>query len=389
MYLLTLVFICVSVIVVVRSSGIGDPALDQDWAVFKETFHKNYKDENENNIRRIIWENNLKYIFRHHHKTRFGENSFKLGINQFTDMTLQEYQAVTNIGYGRKSISRSSAGKLFQRPLTIPCVSSCPDQVDWRKKGYVTPVVNQGSMGSSVPISAIGSLTGQHFKLTGRIPSISTQNILDCCKNISYSPEGVFRCCVSLGGIDTEEAYPNITGPCRFKKENVGVTCWNYVSVQKGDENALKVAVATVGPISVVIDAGHQSFQLYRSGVYDEPSCSSTRLDHAVLIVGYGTDSNGADYWIIKNSWGTSWGMEGYILMARNRKNQCGIASDASYPLNLLKNDVVEQGYPSSKRGYLYEILGNKAKTNGYYKRQKSRKMYPSKPCYWLLVSCY
>ena len=134
-------------------------------------------------------------------------------------------------------------------------------------------------------------------------------------------------------GIDTEASYPYVARDerCRFNSANVGATDTGYVDVRHDDESALQEASATIGPISVAIDASHSSFQMYSSGVYYEPSCSTTQLDHGVLVVGYGTH-NGEAYWLVKNSWGTDWGMNGYIMMSRNRQNNCGIASEASYP---------------------------------------------------------
>ena len=136
------------------------------------------------------------------------------------------------------------------------------------------------------------------------------------------------------GGIDTEDWYPYHAKQevCHFDRGHVGATDVGYSEIASGDEDALKIAVATIGPISVAIDASHSSFQQFKKGVYYEPICSSRDLDHAVLVVGYGSE-NGQDYWLVKNSWGTGWGDNGYIKMARNRNNHCGIATEAVYPL--------------------------------------------------------
>lgn len=180
---------------------------------------------------------------------------------------------------------------------------------------------------------------------TKNLVSLSEQNLVDCS-----GPEGNLACgggemdaafqyVIKNKGIDTEKSYPYVdvnkqvnTEKCLFKRKNVGATITSYKNIPSGDETALKEAVATVGPISVAIDASNPSFTFYNSGVYDEPDCSTTVLDHGVTAVGYGT-LDGEDYWLVKNSWGTDWGNNGYILMSRNKNNQCGIATNSSYPI--------------------------------------------------------
>jgi cathepsin L len=134
-------------------------------------------------------------------------------------------------------------------------------------------------------------------------------------------------------GIDTESSYPYTAedGNCQYNAANSGATLKSYKNVPSGNENQLQQSVNN-GPTSVAIDASQSSFQFYSSGVYNEPACSTSQLDHGVLAVGWGNDPSGGDYWIVKNSWGTSWGQNGYIWMSRNKQNQCGIATMATLP---------------------------------------------------------
>ena len=292
---------------------------------------KEYKEDLEELSRHIIWQANKKFIDSHNSVAdKFG---YTLGMNEFGDLENNEFVQMYN-GYTMREHSNTS--KVFVAdPNFKPA-----DTVDWRDKGYVTEVKNQGQCGSCWAFSTTGSLEGQHFKSTGKLVSLSEQNLVDCSKR--YGNNGCkgglmdngFRYIKANDGIDTEESYPYRAHDetCNFRTSDVGATLNSYKDIGRGSEADLKAASASVGPISVAIDASHRSFQHYRSGVYYEPSCSSTRLDHGVLVVGYGSEG-GEDYYIVKNSWGASWGDRGYIKMVRNKGNNCGIATQASYPI--------------------------------------------------------
>ncbi|XP_066921406.1 cathepsin L-like [Clytia hemisphaerica] len=303
---------------------------DKSWHLWKGVHNKYYPNMFVEKIRYNIWQDNSNRI-ENFNKLNQG---YSLRMNHFGDLTNTEYRQHMN-GYKMRSTKHSEAAT-FLSPTNV----KVPDTVDWRQQGFVTPVKNQGQCGSCWAFSTTGSLEGQHFKKTGKLVSLSEQNLVDCS-----SKEGNMGCNGGLmdqafayiktnGGIDTEESYPykGADGQCKFDAKNIGANDTGFVDVKSGDEDALKTAVSTVGPISVAIDASHFSFQFYHSGVYNSWLCSSTRLDHGVLAIGYGT-YQGKDYWLVKNSWGTGWGLKGYIMMSRNKKNQCGIATQASYPL--------------------------------------------------------
>jgi cathepsin L len=300
------------------------------WTDFKRQHNKAYPTMEEESKRFQIFAENHRMIEEHNKQFEAGQHTFTLEMNQFGDLTSEEFR-VRN-GYKR---SAARKGEVF----TVPNADPAPD-VDWRTKGYVTDVKDQKQCGSCWAFSATGSLEGQHFKKNGTLVSLSEQNLVDCSgKEGNEGCNGglmdyAFQYILDNKGIDTEKSYPYEArdGRCRFKPANIGATDAGFVDIPEGDEKALTQAISTVGPISVAIDASRPSFQFYSKGVYYEPKCSSQQLDHGVLAVGYGATSDGTKYYIVKNSWGGSWGDKGYILMSRDKNNNCGIATDSSYP---------------------------------------------------------
>ncbi|XP_052009562.1 procathepsin L-like [Xyrauchen texanus] len=310
---------------------------DLEFHGWKLKLGKRYSSVKEEVQRKLTWLTNRKLVLVHNILADQGIKSYRLGMTYFSDMDNEEYRRVFRGCLGSFNTSKARGGATFVQQANGIVL---PDSVDWRDKGYVTNVKDQKDCGSCWAFSATGSLEGQTFRKTGKLLSLSEQQLVDCSGD--YGNMGcngglmdqAFQYTEANKGLDTEDSYPYDAhdGQCRFNPSTVGATCTGYVRVSRQDESELQRAVATIGPISVAIDAGHISFQLYESGIYDEPYCSSTDLDHGVLAVGYGTDA-GKDYWLVKNSWGLNWGDKGYIKMSRNSRNQCGIATAASYPL--------------------------------------------------------
>jgi cathepsin L len=226
-----------------------------------------------------------------------------------------------------------------ERDVVYFDVTSTPSSIDWRSKGAVTHVKDQGSCGSCWSFSATGAVEGAWFIKHGSLPSLSEQELVDCSK--SYGNHGcnggnaqkAFNY-IKANDITTESDYPykGRDQSCNSSKVKDGKYYdKGYKNVAKDDVSQLEAAVAHQ-PTSVSIEADTRVFQSYKSGILDSTSCG-TKLDHAVLAVGYGQNSSGEKYWIVKNSWGTSWGENGYVKIKRSSGNGiCGINMDASYP---------------------------------------------------------
>jgi len=257
-----------------------------------------------------------------------ADKGFKVAMNKFAAMTPSEYKALLGV----KQIHQVNNAVASSAPSN--------DSVDWRKKGCVNAIKDQGQCGSCWAFSTVQASEGVYAAKNGKLYNLSEQNIVDCvdtCDGCNGGlPELAFEYVVKhqSGNIMSESDYPYVAydQSCKFNANKaVKIGMKGHKMVKEGSESDLASKCASVGPIAVCIDASNWSFQLYSSGIYDEPACSTSSLDHAVGVVGYGAEGS-KNYWIVRNSWGTSWGEEGYIRMSKDKKNQCGIATDASYP---------------------------------------------------------
>ncbi|KAG5148682.1 hypothetical protein JHK82_015563 [Glycine max] len=282
----------------------------------------------------------------HVHNTNKMDKPYKLKLNKFADMTNHEFRSTyagSKVNHHRmfRDMPRGNGTFMYEK------VGSVPASVDWRKKGAVTDVKDQGHCGSCWAFSTVVAVEGINQIKTNKLVSLSEQELVDCDTEENAGCNGglmesAFQFIKQKGGITTESYYPYTAqdGTCDASKANdLAVSIDGHENVPGNDENALLKAVANQ-PVSVAIDAGGSDFQFYSEGVFTG-DCS-TELNHGVAIVGYGATVDGTSYWIVRNSWGPEWGELGYIRMQRNiskKEGLCGIAMLASYPIKNSSNN--------------------------------------------------
>ncbi|KAJ8771257.1 hypothetical protein K2173_026434 [Erythroxylum novogranatense] len=300
---------------------------DSLWDLYERwrSHHTVSRSLDEKHKRFHVFKENVKHV----HETNKMDKPYKLKLNKFADMTNHEFR------------NTYASSKVKHHRMFRGNVGRVPPTVDWRKKGAVTPIKDQGQCGSCWAFSTVVAVEGINQIKTNKLVSLSEQELVDCDTSENQGCNGglmdyAFEFIKKKGGLTTEAAYPYAAedGSCDVSKENApAVSIDGHENVPANDENALLKAAANQ-PISVAIDAGGEDFQFYSEGVFT--GRCGTDLDHGVAVVGYGTTVDGTKYWIVKNSWGPEWGEKGYIRMQRgisDKEGLCGIAIEASYPI--------------------------------------------------------
>jgi C1A family cysteine protease len=311
-------------------SGV-DHRYQSEFEDFKRTHDRTYHPgEVEHERRMSHFRHNMRFIESFNRRNA----GFTLAPNHMTDYTPDEFKLMR----GRRPTKGYNGG--LPHKYTERDLKDVPSFWDWRYVGAVTPVKDQSICGSCWTFGTTGHLEGAYFLKTGKLVKMSQQALIDCSWQFDNNGcDGgedfrAYEWMMKEGGIPTADSYGpymGADGKCHVsdpKVQKVG-KIYGYVNVTSGNQDALKLAIFRQGPISVAIDASPRTFSFYSNGVYYDPKCSSTELDHAVLAVGYG-ELYGQPYWLVKNSWSTYWGNDGYILMAM-KDNNCGVATEPTF----------------------------------------------------------
>jgi len=290
---------------------------EREFINFVSQHHRSYGTKEEYEYRLALFAESFQKVISHDPIA----TGYSLAINHLADMSDYEYKSL--LGY-KSNLRQHSANPnvMLYSPETVP------KSVDWRSSA-VTPVKDQGSCGSCWAFSTTGAVEGAHAIKSGKLVSLSEQQLVDC--SVSY---GNLACNGGLMdnafsyledySIETEAAYPysGKKGTCNYAAAKGQFKVADFVDVKANSPSALEAAAA-LGPVSIAIEADKAAFQLYNGGILSSTACGTT-LDHGVLLVGYGTEA-GKDFWIVKNSWGPSWGEKGYIRLLKDTKTGPGI----------------------------------------------------------------
>jgi cathepsin L len=297
-------------------------------------FEKHYTLE-QYEVRRAIFNKKIAAIRAHNRDT---SKTWKEGVNKYTDATEAEFKALR--GYNpsaRPTAEKRSFYSAVHQPVSYH-TAALPTSVDWRNEGVVTPVKDQASCGSCWSFATAETLESQWAIKTKQLVVLSEQQVLDCTPNPQNcggsggcqggTAELAYARIAELGGLTTEALYPYVSGrgsdyKCKNPIPAPVAKITNYTKLPENEYDPLMTAVATIGPIAISVDAA--SWGAYSSGVFNGCNQKNPDIDHAVVLVGYGTDAKLGDYWLVRNSWGASWGEKGYIRLHRNSTIECGI----------------------------------------------------------------
>ncbi|OHT03689.1 Cathepsin L1 [Tritrichomonas foetus] len=275
----------------------------------------------EYHFRLGIWMSKLRFVQEHNAKG----SSYKVSMNHLSAMTHSEYRSLLGLRFSDVTPK-----------MITHAQKSTAESLDWREKGAVNPVLDQGNCGSCWAFSVLHCCEGIEFLNYNKLYKFSEQSLVDCVQ-LSHGCNGglpafaynyIIDECEGKIMEDKDYPYEAVDGECRFVQSKAIGHFSKWLQIVKGDEDDLAAKCEKYGPVSVGMDADHFTFEIYSGGIYEEKICSKEFLDHAVGLVGFGKEGE-TPYWILRNSWGTEWGENGYFRLIRGQ-NMCGVATSAT-----------------------------------------------------------